>query len=99
MADATPLRWTLLTDQSTTIKLLQVAAARRGLTVTSPGPGVVVLRSRTAGQRFSQAPLAMNYARAKPGIHSPDRANPASGRVRSRWGRQLRPVARTKEQS
>lgn len=42
--DATALRWTLLTDQTTAIALLRVAAATRGLTLTSSGPGTVELR-------------------------------------------------------
>lgn len=52
--DATPLRWTLLTDQTTAIELLRVAAATRGLTLTSPGSGSVVLRgSRSLLRRRS----------------------------------------------
>jgi hypothetical protein len=42
--DATPLRWTLLADQTRAIELLRVAAATRGLTLTSSGPGTIVLR-------------------------------------------------------
>jgi hypothetical protein len=42
--DAMALRWTLLTDKTTAIELLRVAAAARGLTLMSSGPGTVVLR-------------------------------------------------------
>jgi hypothetical protein len=42
--DAMAPRWTLLTDKTTAIELVRVAAAARGLTLMSSGPGTVVLR-------------------------------------------------------